>query len=198
MFTPTQVSILKFFCSSLTERYSINGLTAKLKKKYKVVYLAAQELIKEGFLLKDEHLLLSLNKNRHWQELAYIESLRAGQFLKKHKSIALFTEDIVKKFPLCFFTLLLFGSYASGQQTKKSDIDILMIVEHSEDTEKLENYFQTLSERYGNFHCQVIGKDSAQEMLRSFKLDVINETFNKHILFFGAEAYYRLINQDGS
>ena len=103
--------------------------------------------------------------------------------------------EVIKKIDLGFFSLLLFGSYAEGKATKSSDIDILMIIENTEDTEKIERWLQQISEKYGDFHCNVINKESVKEMLNQReKLNVINETLNKHIIFFGAEDYYRLIS----
>ena len=93
-----------------------------------------------------------------------------------------------------FFTFLVFGSYAEDKQTKRSDIDILLIIENSEDVEKIERQLKNISEKYGNLHCNVISKESVKEMIsKKAKLNVINESLNKHIILFGAEDYYRLI-----
>lgn len=194
LFTKIQAEILKILCSRLTETFTIRGITKKLNKKYKVIYNASQDLIKRRFIERDKkHKLLKLNK-KNFQDLAYIESLRTEEFIKKNRDIGLFVDEIIQKTNLGFFTLLLFGSYIKKKQTKKSDIDILMIIESSKDIEKTERHIQQLSEKYGNFHCHVIGKESVKEMIaQKEKLNVINETLDKHILFFGAENYYRLI-----
>lgn len=196
MLTKTQLEILKVFCSKLTESFSIRSIAQQLNKKYKVIYQASQDLIKRDFLEKDKkHKLLKLNYQRNLPELAYIESLRAEQFLKKHPDINLFIDETIKKINLGFFTILLFGSYVESKQTKRSDIDILMIIENLEDTEKIERQLQNISEKYGNFHSHVISQESVREMIKErTKLNVINETLDKHILFFGAENYYRLIS----
>lgn len=193
-FTKTEIAILKAFASKITESFTIREIAKRVKQNYSIVYSATQDLHKNGFLIKDKHKNFSLNK-KNYQDLAYIEQLRAEEFLKKNKNIALFAEGVIKETKLGFFSLLIFGSYAEGKQTKKSDVDVLMIIENLEDTEKTERWLQQVSERYGNFHCNVIGKESAKEMAaQREKLNVINETLNKHIIFFGAEDYYRLIS----
>jgi len=194
-FTKTQIAILKIFCSKITESFTIKEIAEKIKQNYSIVYSALQNLYENKFLVKDKHKNFSLNYKENHKDLAYIESLRAEEFLKKHKDIALFIDEIIKKINLGFFNLLLFGSFVEGKQKKRSDIDILMIIENLEDIEKIEKQIKNISEKYGNFDCNVISKESVKEMLtKREKLNVINETLNKHILFFGAEDYYRLIS----
>jgi predicted nucleotidyltransferase len=196
LLTKTQLEIMEIFCSNITKSFSIRGLSKLLNKNYKVAYQAMQGLIKSNILKKDEHQLLKLNSHKNFSLLAYVESLRAEKFLKKHKEIGLFVDDVIQKSNLGFFTLMLFGSYAAGTQKKHSDIDVLMIIEDIAQVEAVERNLKFMSETFGNFHIQVISKESVKEMiLRPGKLNVVNETLNKHILFFGAEDYYRLINQ---
>ena len=194
-FTKTQVAILKIFCSRITESFSIKEISEKIKQNYSIVYSALQDLYKNRFLIKDKHKIFSLNYKENHSDLAYIESLRAEEFLKKHIDIALFIDEVIRKINLGFFNLLLFGSFVEGKQRKISDLDILIIIENSEDVEKIEKQVKNISEKYGNFDCNVISKESVKEMLiKKEKLNVINETLNKHVLFFGAENYYRLIS----
>jgi len=193
-FTKTQIAILKIFCSKIKESFTIKEIAEKIKQNYSIVYSALQDLYENKFLIKDKHKIFSLNYQENHNDLAYIESLRAGEFLKKYKDIALFIDETIKKINLGFFSLLLFGSYVE-KPTKKSDTDILIIIENLKDVEKTEKQVKNISEKYGNFDCNVISKESVKEMLaKKERLNVINETLNKHILFFGAEDYYRLIS----
>lgn len=193
-FTKTEVAILKIFTAKITESFTIREIARSVKQNYSIVYSAVQNLHKNNFLIKDKHKNFSLNKE-NYQDLGFIEHLKAEEFLKRNKDIALFVEEVIKKINLGFFSLLLFGSYVEGKQRKNSDIDILMIIENLHDTEKIERTLQQISEKYGNFHCNVISKESVKEMLNQReKLNVINETLNNHILLFGAEDYYRLIS----
>lgn len=187
---------MEIFCANITKSFSIRGLSKQLDKNYKVAYQAMQGLIEDNLLEKDEHQLLKLNSHKNFSLLAYVESLRAEKFLRKHKEIGLFVGETIQKSTLGFFTLMLFGSYAAGTQKTHSDIDILMIIEDIAQVETVERALKFISETFGKFHIHVISKESVREMiLRPRKLNVINETLNKHLLFFGAEDYYRLINQ---
>jgi len=196
LFTKTQIKILKLLCSAITKSYSIRAISKAIKQSYPLTYHSTKDLIKKGCIKEDEHKLLSLNYKSNFQDLAYIESLRAEEFLKKHKEIMVFVDELIKKME-SFFTLLIFGSHAAGKQAKNSDIDILMIIEKTEDADKEEKFLNRIADTYlRKHHCIVIGKESVKEMIRErSKLNVINETLNKHILFFGADDYYRLIKE---
>lgn len=194
--TKTETAVLKIFASKIPESFTIREIAKKVKQNYSIVYSAVQTLHKNNFLTKDKHKNFSLNYKENHQFLAHIEHLRAEDFLKRNKDIDLFINETIKKIPLGFFTLLLFGSYAENKQTKKSDIDILMIIENLKDTEKIERQLRNISEKYGNFDCHVISKESVKEMItKKGKLNVINESLYKHIIFFGAENYYHLISK---
>jgi len=194
-FTKTQIAILKIFCSRIKESFTIKEIAEKIEQNYSIVYSSLQDLYQNKFLLKDKHKNFSLNYKENHSDLAYIESLRAEKFLKKHKDIALFVNRAIREINLGFFSLLLFGSYAEGREKKDSDVDILIIIENLRDVEKIERQLRNIYEIYGDFHCHVISKGSVKEMLsKTDKLNVINEVFNKHILLFGAEDYYRLIS----
>ena len=196
LFSKTQIKTLKLICSTITKSYSIRAISRSVKQSYPLTYHSTKDLIKKGFIIEDEHRLLSLNYKSNFQDLAYIESLRAEEFMKKHKDTMFFFEEILKKME-SFFILLVFGSYAIGRETKNSDVDVLMIIEKTEDADKEEKFLNRVADIYlEKHHCSVVGKESVKEMIKERdKLNVMNETFNKHIIFFGAEDYYRLIKE---
>ncbi len=196
LFTKTQIKTLKLLCSAITKSYSIRAISRDIKQSYPLTYNSTKDLIKKGFIIEDEHRLLSLNYKLNFHDLAYIESLRAEEFLKKHKEIMLFVDEVLKKME-GFFTLLIFGSYAIGEEKESSDIDILMIIEKTEDADKEEKFLNRIADIYlKKHHCYIIGKESVKEMIKERdKLNVINETLNKHIIFFGADDYYRLMRE---
>jgi predicted nucleotidyltransferase len=195
MLTKTETIILKLLCSTLTKSYTIRGISRGIKKSFPITHQAAHKLIKKRLVLRDENKLISLNYLSNFQELSYIESLRAEDFLKRHREIRLFVEEVLDKID-SFFTLLVFGSYAVNKQTKTSDIDILMIVNGTEDTEKQERFLNRIAEVYlKKPHCYVINRENVRGMIKERnKLNVMNETLDKHIIFWGADDYYRLIS----
>lgn len=194
MFTKTEIVVLKLLCSKLTKFYTIRGISKEIKKSYPITYQAANKLIEKKIILKDENKLLSLNPLSNFSDLAYIESLRADDFIKKHREIKSFMTEVLGKIDF-FFTLLVFGSYAVNQQTKNSDLDLLMIIDDDKNTGKQEIILKRSTELYlKQSHCHVISRKDVKEMIKERKkLNVINETLDKHIIVYGAEEYYRLI-----
>lgn len=192
--TKTETAVLKLFTSRITEQFTIREIARRLGQNYSIVYSAAQKLCRNALLTKDKHKSLALNCKGNCQVLAHIEHLRAEEFLRKNRDIALFAEETAKTTDLGFYILLLFGSYAEGSQTQSSDIDILMVIENLHDAEKTEKHLRNISEKYGDFDCHVVSTESVKEMVgRKGKLNVVNESLNRHIIFFGAESYYRMI-----
>ncbi len=192
MFTKTEIAVLKLFCANLTKYYTIRGIAKEIKKSFPIVHKSVRNLIIRKILLKNEYHLINLNPEKY-QEPAFIENLRAQEFLEKHASIKLFKEETIKQMDE-FFVLIIFGSYAVNQQSKNSDIDMLMIINKNEDCEKQERFLYNIAEIYlKKAHCLVVSREGVKEMLRDKKLNVLNETLNKHILLWGAEEYYLLI-----
>lgn len=186
---------MEIFASKITLKFSIQQISRIINKPYPLVYNSIRDLIDNNFIIKDRHSLLSLNYNANHSDIAYIESLRKQEFLKKNKTIDLFVKDVLNAIKLNYFTLLIFGSWAGNKQRKKSDVDVLLIVENKNDINKVEKILGNISSNFRlHFHCNVISSDSAYEMLgKRDKVNVINETLDNHILIFGAENYYRLL-----
>ena len=191
MFTKTQIKIMEIFVSKINEKFSIKQISEIINKPYPLVHRSIKILIDDKFLIKDKQNFLSLNYKENCLELAYIEVLRKKEFMKKNKTIALFEKDVLEKIKSDFFIFLVFGS--SVNKTKPRDIDILFIVENNvNQVEKiLNNIASNLSLK---FDINVVSVESAYEMLlKRDEANVMNETFNNHLLIFGAENYYRLL-----
>lgn len=195
IFSKTQLKIMQVFASRITEKFSIRQISKLLETPYPLAHRSIKSLIKEKFLQKDDHSLISLNYRENHSDLSYIESLRKEYFLRKNKAIRLFMDDTLESMQLDYFTLLVFGSYASGKQRKKSDVDILIIAQKPKDVEKTEKLMENVADNFSTkFHINVISAESAMEMLaKREEKNLMNETLNNHIILFGAENFYRLM-----
>jgi predicted transcriptional regulator len=192
MFTKTQIEIMKVFVSKINEKFSIKQISEIIKKAYPLVHRSIKSLIEDGFLIRDNKELLSLNYRGNSQYIAYIESLRADKFLK-NKVISLFTRDILDRINIDFFVFLVFGSSVESKEPK--DIDILLIVQEKEKINEVERIVSNIASNFSKkFDINVISTESAYEMLnKRDSINILNETLNKHILLFGAENYYRIL-----
>jgi len=192
MFTKTQTEIMKVFVSKINSKFSIKQIAENMGKKYAVVHGSIIVLIKENYLLRDEQELISLNYRQNQPELAYIESLRAKTFLSKDKDFQLFNQDCSKAIGTDFFISILFGS---SVEKKGRDIDLLFIFPEDE-VEKREKIIRNVARNFTlNLDINVISIEGAYEMLSKYeKTNVLNELLNKHVILFGGENFYRILN----
>lgn len=194
MLTKTQLKIMEIFASRITEKFSIKQISEIIKKPYPLVHRSIKLLITNNFIIRDKQNFLSLNYKKNHLELAYIESLRKKEFLKKNKTITLFAKDVLEKINLDFFIFLIFGSSVESKK-KPRDVDVLFIIENKNKISTIEKVLYNIASNFSlKFDINVILVESVYEMLvKRDEANVMNETLDNHILLFGAENYYRLI-----
>lgn len=189
--------VLQIFTGHITESFTLRETARKLKMHVSLVHRAIQPLIDKKIVLHDKHKNLSLNYQRHHETLAFVEYLRRDEQLNKakYKDLALFIEDVVNKIKEDSFVLLLFGSAVDSN--KPRDIDILLIVDHIDKVEFHEKFLYNIASNYSlPFEERVISFESAYEMLsHRNEVNVMNEILNKHIILYGAELFFRLIQR---
>jgi hypothetical protein len=192
MFTKIQIEIMKEFVSKITTKFSIKQISEILGKKYAVIHRSIIPLIENNYLVRDEKDLISLNYRINNIELSYVESLRKRKLLDKNKDLKMFCDDCFKSLGTDFFISLLFGSSVVGTGR---DIDLLFMFPKSE-VEKNEKIIRNIANNFTlNLDITVISVESAYEMLSKYEtINVLNELLNKHIILFGGENFYRILN----
>ena len=193
MFTKTQTSVMEIFVSKIDRKFSIKEIADMLKKPYPLIHRSIKSLIQDGFILRDNKELLSLNYKENQAELAYIEALRSKKALDKDKIMVLFAKDVNSQIDCDFYIFIIFGSYV--EKNNPRDIDILFIVENESKVNEIERILENIASKFTKkFEVQVISVKSTYEMLaKRDKINIMNETLNKHILLFGAENYYKVL-----
>ncbi len=194
MFTKTQIKIMQVFVSEIDSKFSIKKVSEIIKKPYPLVHRSISSLIKDGYISRDKHNLLSISYRKNQQELAYIESLRKEVFLNNNKTVQLFRNDVFEKIKLDFFIFLIFGSSVKSKK-HANDIDILIIIEDKSNLKNIDKILQNIASNFSlDFDINLISAESVYEMLiKREELNVMNETLNNHIILFGAENYYQML-----
>src|SRR3989338_3391268 len=137
-----ELRIIDLFRRNLLKEFTLREIMAKLgKKSYNWTYKAINRMSSSAMLTaqkKGKTTVLRANLNSpdlitHLMQLdkedAYKNSIPLADEL---------IDKIAAKTP--FFILLVVGSYATGQQTKKSDVDAVIIVPDRRKTEELKPY----------------------------------------------------------
>src|SRR4030042_3923763 len=188
-------TILQFFVGHITESFTLREVARRLKMHVSLTHRAIQPLIDSKIIEQDKHKNLILNYKNHHETLVFAEYLRRDNLLEKHKDIKLFRDEVINKIKEDTFVLLVFGS--AVESSKPRDIDILLIVDSTEKIEFHEKFLHNITSNYDlPFEERVIGFESVYEMLsKRDEKNVMNEILNKHIILYGAELFYRLIER---
>jgi len=193
--TKSTAKVLQLFTGHITETFTLREVARRLRMHVSLTHRAMQPLIDAKIVKRDKHKNLSLNYKIHHETLAFAEYLRRDTFLGKFKDIQLLAEEVVHKIKQESFILLVFGS--SVESNKPRDIDVLLIVDSTEKVAFHEKFLHNIASNYGSpFEERVIGFESVYEMLsKRDEKNIMNELLNKHIILYGAELFYRLMER---
>ncbi|MFA5142491.1 MAG: hypothetical protein WC471_06000 [Candidatus Woesearchaeota archaeon] len=192
--------ILQVFAGSMTESFTLREVARKLKMHVSLAHRSIKPLIDEKIIQRNKHKNLSLNYMVHHETLAFAEYLRRDELLSKSKygDLALFAEEVITKINENNFILLVFGSIIDSD--KPRDIDVLLIVDSTAKVDFHEKFLHNIASNYNlPFEERVISFESVYEMLaKRNEMNVMNEILNKHIILYGAELFYRIIEKGRS
>jgi len=196
MLTQTQEKILAFLLGNSEEKLTIRGISKRLNKSYTLVYNNILGLEKDNIITKESippAQIIKLNEFAPAEIFVEIELKRKKEFLEEYSWVSLMLEDVLSSAKNLFFILLVFGSYAKAMQTKKSDIDLLVIVQDKKDIEDIEN---AMNKAYTKVRkgLNFIDVHDFKEMTKNTnELNIGNEAKKHHIILYGAEEYYQLL-----
>jgi len=84
------------------------------------------------------------------------------------------------------------GSYVKGKQTAKSDLDLVLIVPN--DVKKVTARLKQFCElSIPEIHLYVFTDDEFKQMLLDEKHNYGKEIVKNNLIFYGAEAYYKIM-----
>ncbi len=195
--TKSTAKVLQVFIGHITESFTLREVARMLRMHVSLAHRAIKPLIETNIVEQDKHKNLSLNYKIHHETLAFVEYLKRDELLNKgrYKELKLFAEEVISKIKEDNFVLLVFGSAVESE--KPRDIDILLIVDNTDKIEFHEKFLHNIASNYTlPFEERVISFESVYEMLaKRDEMNVMNEILNKHIILYGAELFYHLIQK---
>jgi len=174
----------------------IQKITKKRSKGY--IYSALKRLEEEKIIITEKvgkSVLYILN-------LSSISAQSYAGFLQEYVSwnqgsIPLnIIENIKNKIPTKFFILLLTGSYAKKAQSKKSDLDIVIICDDKVDIKSI--YAQISHEGETSIplvHPYVFTSKQFLDMLLDEEENYGKEAVRHNFIFYGGSQYYAIMNE---
>lgn len=197
-FSDTDIEILKLLTANLTKDFTILKIAERAHKTNRLTYSAVKRLEKEHLITIQEKANLRLCKLslEDPQMISLIESLRWHDFTRKHPDVGLLVSDIVSKSEFPYFTLAIFGSYAKGTMTGKSDFDMLLVIPDRKFGDAIETAIKS-ARAMSNIpvHDVVVTYSEFVDMLNEAKLNVAKEILEARYVAYGAEAFYALLRR---
>lgn len=189
----TALKIIKLFLEDKKPK-TIREIAKQIHADYRITYMAVQHLINNHVLLAEtigKSTLCQLNPAYYGAEIYAAEQERKD-YLLKNKNLYQLYQEIMAKVKTSSFILLLFGSYAKGQQTKSSDIDLLFISNEAHLEQKISDLLSLLPLKT---HPLVFTEEEFIRMKDAKKSNVVQEAIHNNVILYGIEAYYRLKNK---
>ena len=186
----TKDKILKLLLSHKKEEFTIRAISKNVAIDYKTVYFIVKDLIQNNVIQAKkagQTILCSINQKQFNADIFRAELLRKEELLQNKNFYALYNYFKDLKEP--FFILLLFGSYASGKPRKKSDIDLMLIV-NDEKVKTQVKYIASLIPL--DIHLVDFTSEEFLAMLKTTEFIVGKEAFYNNIILLGIEDYYRI------
>ena len=201
MLTKNQIKILKVFKEDVFKELTFKEIKQKSKQKSNNVPLIALNEFKKLNLVKLRKTAdvttysLNLDNNLTFAYLNLINELAIFENKTIPKKIMQEIQERISKYT-DFFILLIFGSYAKRTETKKSDLDIAVIVESEESKKEVQPLIETIKRReLLKIDYSVFTEKEFLEMLTNDKQNVGKEIYRAGLIYYGSIEYYKLIKR---
>lgn len=170
------------------QKINIRQLSQELSINYSNVYYSIKQLQNEGLISLEKmgnSYNCILNKKVH-PLIFQAEYGRRDTFIKDKNIKALKSKLNSLKFP---FIALIFGSYAKGNRTKGSDLDLMTISEKN----RIKDLEQIISLLPLNIHMVPLTFEEFSSMAQTKKFNVVLEVMAANVILIGIEDYYRML-----
>ncbi len=188
-----ELKVLDLFRKNLFLKLSIRLIMQKINSKsYQRVYEAVESLVRKN-ILNSEKVgnvnLISLKLSRETiLNLAYLEE-QDGYTIPNYNKFVEINE-------ITDYLILVTGSYAKGNSTKKSDLDLVIIVPNKEDVVAIQKLVENITLLFiPQIHLYVFTKKDFVEMVRDKKDNYGKEIIKNRVILKNAQIFYELVKE---
>ncbi|MFH1683216.1 MAG: nucleotidyltransferase domain-containing protein [Candidatus Woesearchaeota archaeon] len=193
MLTKTQLKILVYLIDHQDELLGIRELAKRISVVYYLVQKNVQRLKEKNIITLQKAGRTSIIRISSEVEPSYLleaERFKKELFYQKYPHLKVISKKIIQQMASSFFVLLVFGSYASGNPRKDSDLDLLIITPKPKNAERTIRSIARTSTI--DIHETIVTEKSFLSMLQKKELNVALEAEMNHILIYGTENFYKL------
>jgi len=195
MLTSCEQKIMDVVLPQPFKIYSIKEISKLIKSSYALTHESIKSLLNKKMIKAKKignSLACQLNLSVDSQLLAISSLIHSQKFLNKVR-FGFVIDDIKNKLNDLIYIMILFGSYAKGTATKKSDIDLLFVVQNEQDIEKTRKKIKSvLSSTNIKVEFEIITTEWLIKMFEE-RHSVGREVLEGSIILHGAEQYYTLV-----
>ncbi len=198
MLTDSQLKILEPLTRNMLKEYSIKEIKETCGEKSNNALSLALKKFKKENLVKERRvgrsLLYTLNIDN---ELVfnYIQLINTKKLSKSVlRAIERIKEDVEKH--TSFFSIIVFGSYAMGKQTKDSDLDVAIFIEEENKRKIIEAAIKSSELKTPlKIDGHVISDDEFSEMLKIDEENLGKQIARKHLSIYNSHIFYSLLRK---
>lgn len=188
-----EIKILNLYRKNIYLKSTIRNIMKETKSKsYQRIHESTKKLIKKN-ILKEEKIgnsnLITLKLSRQTIiNLAYLDEQESFK-IPNYKTIIEIQE--IKD-----FIIIVTGSYAKGTQTKKSDLDLVIITPNNKDIVKIQKKVEHKTMLLiPEIHLYVFTNKDFTEMIQNKEENYGKEILKNKIILKNAQNYYELIKE---
>ena len=189
-----KLKIVSLLSRNIEKTFTINEIAKSMHEYYSFVHRIIGKLIREGVVLKTKagksHLCSLDTKNEKTIALIQLGEIEnRDEFYSKNRELKLILEDLVESINSeNVLTIVLFGSYAKGNQTKESDVDILILAERKFNIDK------TTKELYAKYGKEInVLVMTPEDFKKQKDKAIIEEMIKNHYVLHGTENFVKMV-----
>lgn len=204
MISKPNIKTLKIFFTSPENEFTSTEISNSSKIPYISIFKALEELVEKKILnkkIKGKTGIYQLNyANPSIQKFGeLIENENREELLKEKSTLKIVVDDILKEFSELFsdiiVSIIIFGSFVKGIETKESDIDFLFIIrsgtkrEYKNWNRKILDLCRKISEMHSKrISPFILTTNDFREGLKKRQI-LVYEVYKNHVIIFGTEFY---------
>jgi len=198
MLTESQLRIFEPLTNNVLKEYSIKEIKESCDEKSN----NALSLALKRF--KDENLVIERKVGRSLLYIINLENDLVFNYIqwisvkKLPKPVLRALERVKEDVEKCtsFFSIVVFGSYVLGKQTKDSDLDIAVFIEEESKRKSVEVAIKSSELKTPlAIHSHVISKSEFLEMLKAEEENLGKQIARKHLSVYNTHIFYSLFKK---